>query len=33
MLGTGTFGRTSTTDSVTYRHLLNITRIAYSQAA
>jgi acyl-CoA reductase-like NAD-dependent aldehyde dehydrogenase len=28
-LGCGTFGGTSTTDSVTYRHLLNIKRIAY----
>jgi acetaldehyde dehydrogenase/alcohol dehydrogenase len=28
-LGTGTFGGTSTTDSVTYTHLLNIKRVAY----
>jgi acetaldehyde dehydrogenase/alcohol dehydrogenase len=28
-LGCGTFGGTSTTDNVTYRHLLNIKRIAY----
>lgn len=28
-LGCGTFGGTSTTDSVTYRHLLNIKRLAY----
>jgi acetaldehyde dehydrogenase / alcohol dehydrogenase len=28
-LGCGTWGGTSTTDSVTYRHLLNIKRIAY----
>jgi acetaldehyde dehydrogenase/alcohol dehydrogenase len=28
-LGCGTFGGTSTTDSVTYTHLLNIKRIAY----
>jgi acyl-CoA reductase-like NAD-dependent aldehyde dehydrogenase len=33
MLGTGTFGGTSTTDSVTYRHLLNIKRVAYNLAA
>lgn len=32
MLGTGTFGGTSTTDSVTYRHLLNIKRVAYATA-
>jgi acyl-CoA reductase-like NAD-dependent aldehyde dehydrogenase len=29
-LGCGTFGGNSTTDNVTYRHLLNIKRIAYS---
>jgi len=28
-LGTGTFGGTSTTDSVSYRHLLNVKRVAY----
>jgi acetaldehyde dehydrogenase / alcohol dehydrogenase len=28
-LGCGTFGGTSTTDNVTYRHLLNIKRVAY----
>ncbi len=28
-LGCGTFGGTSTTDNITYRHLLNIKRIAY----
>jgi acyl-CoA reductase-like NAD-dependent aldehyde dehydrogenase len=28
-LGCGTWGGTSTTDSITYRHLLNIKRIAY----
>jgi acetaldehyde dehydrogenase (acetylating) len=28
-LGTGTLGGTSTTDSVTYTHLLNIERVAY----
>jgi acetaldehyde dehydrogenase/alcohol dehydrogenase len=33
MLGTGTFGGTSTTDSVTYRHLLNVKRVAYARAA
>ena len=31
MLGTGTFGGTSTTDSVTYRHLLNVKRVAYAR--
>ena len=29
-LGCGSWGGTSTTDSITYRHLLNIKRIAYS---
>jgi acyl-CoA reductase-like NAD-dependent aldehyde dehydrogenase len=29
-LGCGTFGGNSTTDNVTYRHLLNIKRLAYS---
>jgi acetaldehyde dehydrogenase / alcohol dehydrogenase len=29
-LGCGTFGGNSTTDNVTYRHLLNIKRIAYN---
>jgi acetaldehyde dehydrogenase/alcohol dehydrogenase len=29
-LGCGTWGGASTTDSITYRHLLNIKRIAYS---
>jgi acetaldehyde dehydrogenase / alcohol dehydrogenase len=29
-LGCGTFGGTSTTDNVTYTHLLNIKRVAYS---
>ena len=28
-LGCGTWGGTSTTNSVTYRDLLNITRVAY----
>ncbi len=28
-LGTGTFGGTSTTDSVTYAHLMNVKRVAY----
>jgi acyl-CoA reductase-like NAD-dependent aldehyde dehydrogenase len=28
-LGCGTWGGTSTTDSITYRHLLNIKRVAY----
>lgn len=28
-LGCGTFGGTSTTDNVTYSHLLNIKRVAY----
>jgi acyl-CoA reductase-like NAD-dependent aldehyde dehydrogenase len=28
-LGCGTFGGTSTTDNVTYKHLLNIKRVAY----
>ena len=28
-LGCGTFGGNSTTDNVTYRHLLNIKRVAY----
>jgi acyl-CoA reductase-like NAD-dependent aldehyde dehydrogenase len=28
-LGTGTFGGTSTTDSVTYTHLVNVKRVAY----
>jgi acetaldehyde dehydrogenase / alcohol dehydrogenase len=32
-LGTGTYGGTSTTDSVTFRHLLNVKRIAYARAA
>jgi acetaldehyde dehydrogenase / alcohol dehydrogenase len=32
-LGSGTFGRTSTTDSITYTHLLNIKRVAYALAA
>src|ERR1700750_141347 len=30
-LGSGTTGRTSTTDNVTYRHLLNIRRIVFPQ--
>ena len=30
-LGTGTHGKTSTTDSVTFTHLLNIKRIAYAR--
>jgi acetaldehyde dehydrogenase/alcohol dehydrogenase len=29
-LGTGTFGGTSTTDSIGYLHLLNVKRVAYS---
>ena len=28
-LGCGTFGGTSTTDNITYRHLLNVKRVAY----
>jgi len=32
-LGAGTLGGSSTTDSVTYTHLLNIKRVAYSTAA
>jgi acetaldehyde dehydrogenase / alcohol dehydrogenase len=32
-LGTGTFGGTSTTDNVTFRHLSNIKRLAYPEAA
>jgi acyl-CoA reductase-like NAD-dependent aldehyde dehydrogenase len=32
-LGTGTYGGTSTTDSVTFMHLLNVKRIAYARAA
>ena len=32
-LGTGTAGGTSTTDSVTYTHLLNIKRVAFAKAA
>jgi acyl-CoA reductase-like NAD-dependent aldehyde dehydrogenase/hypothetical membrane protein len=31
-LGCGTWGGTSTTESITYRHLLNIKRVAYSTA-
>jgi acyl-CoA reductase-like NAD-dependent aldehyde dehydrogenase len=31
-LGCGTFGGNSTTDNVTYRHLLNIKRVAYARA-
>jgi hypothetical protein len=31
-LGTGTLGGTSTTDSVTYTHLVNIKRVAYGAA-
>ena len=31
-LGCGTWGGTSTTDNITYRHLLNIKRIAYHTA-
>jgi acyl-CoA reductase-like NAD-dependent aldehyde dehydrogenase len=30
-LGCGTFGGNSTTDNVTYRHLLNIKRVAYAR--
>ena len=30
-LGCGTFGGTSTTDNITYRHLLNIKRVAYGR--
>jgi acetaldehyde dehydrogenase (acetylating) len=29
-LGTGTFGGTSTTDSIGFAHLLNIKRVVYS---
>ena len=29
-LGCGTFGGTSTTDNVTYTHLLNLKRVAYA---
>jgi acyl-CoA reductase-like NAD-dependent aldehyde dehydrogenase len=32
-LGTGTWGGTSTTDSLTFHHLLNIKRVAYATAA
>jgi acyl-CoA reductase-like NAD-dependent aldehyde dehydrogenase len=32
-LGCGTFGGNSTTDNVTYRHLLNIKRVAYGREA
>ena len=32
-LGAGTRGGSSTTDSVTYTHLLNIKRVAYNTAA
>jgi acyl-CoA reductase-like NAD-dependent aldehyde dehydrogenase len=32
-LGTGTFGGTSTTDNVTFRHLSNIKRVAYPEVA
>ena len=32
-LGTGTFGGTSTTDNVTFRHLSNIKRVAFPEAA
>jgi acyl-CoA reductase-like NAD-dependent aldehyde dehydrogenase len=32
-LGTGTAGGTSTTDAVTYTHLLNVKRVAYARAA
>jgi acyl-CoA reductase-like NAD-dependent aldehyde dehydrogenase len=32
-LGTGTFGGTSTTDSVTYTHLMNVKRIAYRRSS
>jgi len=28
-LGCGTFGGTSTTDNITFRHLLNVKRVAY----
>src|SRR5262249_35415902 len=31
-LGCGTFGGTSTTDAVTYKHLVNIKRVARSAA-
>jgi acetaldehyde dehydrogenase/alcohol dehydrogenase len=31
-VGTGTLGGTSTTDSITYTHLLNIKRVAYGSA-
>jgi hypothetical protein len=29
-LGCGTWGGTSTTESINYRHLLNIKRVAYN---
>jgi acyl-CoA reductase-like NAD-dependent aldehyde dehydrogenase len=32
-VGCGTFGGTSTTDNITYRHLLNIKRLAYGGVA
>jgi acyl-CoA reductase-like NAD-dependent aldehyde dehydrogenase len=32
-LGCGTFGGNSTTDNVTFRHLLNIKRVAYGRAS
>jgi hypothetical protein len=32
MLGCGTYGRTSTTDNVTYTNLVNIKRIAHPLA-
>ena len=32
-LGCGTFGGTSTTEAVTYRHLMNIKRVARSAVA
>ena len=28
-LGCGTFGGNSTTDNITFRHLLNVKRVAY----
>ena len=32
-VGSGTFGRSSTTDNVTYTHLLNIKRVAFGELA
>jgi hypothetical protein len=32
-LGCGTFGGNSTTDNITFRHLLNVKRVAYPLGA